>query len=447
MLNLVLILISILLIIILSTYLKVHPFLSLLLASVFFGIASGMPAVEVIAAVTDGFGSTVGRVGIIIIAGIIIGAFLERTGAARTLADKILLLSGRKKVHSAMAFIGYLVSIPVFGDSGFVILSSLNKALTKNAGLSLAGTAIALSLGLTATHTMVPPTPGPIAAAGILKADLGLVILVGLITSLFGTLVIIPYARYTGKKINIDPGQWTEEGIQESIDDNRPSLFKSFLPIVIPILLIVLKSVAEFPTLPFGQGKFFNFILFIGNPVVALLTGVVMALFLPRKFDREMLSTSGWTGQAIKDAAIIIIITGAGGSFGNVLQNSGLGELFKGMSNTALGIWLPFLIAVIIKTAQGSSTVALITAASIVAPLLDFSGPDAEFSKAVVVVAIGAGSAVVSHANDSMFWIVTQLSNMDIRQGYRSHTLGTAVLGISSMLFLTLIHFLYYVIF
>ena len=437
-----LIVISIAIIIALSSYLKVHPFLSLIIAAIFFRLVSGMPAGDVINALNEGFGSTIGKVGIIIVAGIIIGTFLENTGGAQTLANKVLAISGKKKVHTAMAFVGYMVSVPVFADSGFIILSSLNKMLTKKAGLSLAGTAAALALGLTATHTMVPPTPGPVAAAGILGADIGLVIFTGVATSIFALIIVIFYARYIGKKIYIDPAQQMDEPQLHIVDEYRPSAFKSFLPIVVPILLIVLKTVAEFSALPFGNGWIQGIIIFTGNPVMALLIGVVLALFLPKKLDKEMLSASGWTGKAIKNAAAVIIITGAGGAFGNVLQNAGLATLFSGMNEFYTGIWLPFLIAAAIKTAQGSSTVALITAASLTAPMLDSIAPD-EFSKAIVVVAIGAGSAVVSHANDSFFWIVTQFSHMDIKQGYRVHTLGTAIMGISSMLFLTLIHFLY----
>lgn len=447
MFDILLIFASITIIVVLGTFLKVHPFLSLILAALFYGLASGMPAGNVIEVLNEGFGATIGRVGIIIIAGVVIGAFLENTGGAQVLANKVLALSGKKRVHTAMAAIGYLVSIPVFADSGFIILSSLNKALTKNAGLSLAGTAVALALGLTATHIMVPPTPGPVAAAGILGADLGLVILTGFFTSLFALTIVIFFSRFIGKRIYINPEQEMAEAAPEAVEKYTPSAFKSFLPIVVPILLIVMKTFAEFSASPFGEGRIYKMIVFIGNPVVALLIGVIMALFLPRKLDKEMLSTSGWAGKAIKNAATIIIITGAGGAFGNVLQSSGLGELFSEMSNISMGIWLPFLIAAALKTAQGSSTVALITAASIVAPLIDSIGLGAEFSKAAVVIAIGAGAAVVSHANDSFFWIVTQFSHMDIRQGYRIHTLGTAVLGISSMLFLSLIHFLFITIF
>lgn len=440
MIILLIFLFCILFIVVTSTKLKVHPFLSLLAGAFLFGLLSGMPLEKIIETINAGFGGTIGSIGIVIIAGIIIGAFLENSGGAQTLANIILKIVGVKRVHTAMGLIGYIVSIPVFADSGFVILSSLNRALTKKAKLSLAGTAIALSLGLTATHTMVPPTPGPIAAAGIIGADLGLVILIGLFTSMFGLIACIIFANYVGKRVYIDPHVETEEIEEIPKSSYHPSGLKSLLPILIPILLIVLRSIAAFPTHPFGEGELQVFLSFIGNPVTALFIGVIFSFFLPEKFDKEMLSTSGWVGEALKSAAIIILITGAGGAFGKILQSSDIAKLLGDhITGTSLGIWMPFLIAAALKTAQGSSTVAIITTASIVAPLMPAMGLDSDVSRAMAVIAIGAGSAVVSHANDSFFWVVTQMSSMNINQGYRTHSLGTIILGFSSMIFLAIL--------
>ncbi|MDO6605466.1 GntP family permease [Arenibacter palladensis] len=440
MYTILLLLFCIAFIIVASTRFKLHPFLALLAASLLFGIFSGLPLDELIKTINDGFGGTIGGIGIIIIAGLIIGTFLEKSGGAYTLANLVLKIIGPKRVHMAMGFIGYFVSIPVFADSGFIIVSPLNRALTKKAKLSLAGTAVALSLGLMASHTMVPPTPGPIAAAGILGADLGQVILFGLMTSVPALLVCILFAKKIGSKIFIDPApKLTEEQINTQLK-NAPSVFKSFIPIVVPIILIVLRSFAEYPTMPFGDGTFKYAIGFVGNPVVALLIGMVLSFTLPKKLDKEMLSTSGWIGEALTSAAIIILITGAGGAFGKVLQTSDISSLLENnVSNGNLGIWLPFLIAAGIKTAQGSSTVAIITTASIIAPLMPTMGFDTEVSKALAVIAIGAGASLVSHANDSFFWVVTQMSDMKVNQGYRTHSLGTAILGFSAMIVLTII--------
>ena len=441
MLTILIFLFTVVFIVVTCTRFKVHPFLSLLAAAFLFGLLTRMPLSKIVDTVNAGFGGTIGNIGIIIVAGIIIGAFLENSGGAQTLANTVLKTVGKKRVHTAMGVIGFIVSIPVFADSGFVILSSLNRALTKKAKLSLAGTAIALSLGLTATHTMVPPTPGPIAAAGIIGADLGMVILIGLLTSIFGLIVSILFAKYIGKKIYVDPEAGQEVTAETQTVKYKPSFIKSIMPILLPIILIVLRSFAEYPTHPFGDGQFRNILSFLGHPVTALFIGVIISFLLPEKFDKMMMSTSGWVGDALKSAAIIILITGAGGAFGKVLQGSDLAKLLGDhLQATGLGLWLPFLIAFTIKTAQGSSTVAIITAASIVAPLLHVMGFDTEISKAMVVIAIGAGSAVVSHANDSFFWVVTQMSSMDINQGYRAQTLGTAILGFSSMIFLTVLN-------
>lgn len=444
MFTLLLIVLSIGLIILLTNWLKLHPFLALLLASFFFGICSQIPMEELIGVINAGFGKTIGSIGIVIIAGIIIGTFLEKTGGAYRLANVILKILGAKRVHTAMAAIGYLVGIPVFADSGFIILSSLNKALSKKAGVSLAGTAVALSVGLLATHTMVPPTPGPIAAAGIIGADLGKVILIGLAASLGAIMACLQFAKRIGKRIQIDPAPEMSESEVLQKTKSAPSAIKSFLPILVPIILIILRSIAKYPTEPFGTGTLSETLIFLGNPVLALLIGVGFSLLLPKKLDRDMLSSSGWVGESLKSAALIILITGAGGAFGAVLQHTDLeGVIQKLGIGSSFGLWLPFLISAILKSAQGSSTVAIITTAGIVQSMLIPMGLDTEISKAMVVVAIGAGASVVSHANDSFFWVVTQMSNMSVNQGYRLQSLGTAVLGISAMVILWGMSFLF----
>jgi gluconate:H+ symporter, GntP family len=433
MLLLLLLLLSIAFIVFTTAYLKLHPFLALLLTAFGFGILSGMPLADVVKSVNDGFGGTIGSIGIVIIAGTIIGVFLEKSGGAFRLAASILRLTGQRNAPLAMSIMGYVVSIPVFCDSGFVILSSLNKAVAKRAGISLAATAIALALGLYATHTMVPPTPGPVAAAGILGADLGLVILWGMIIGFIATLGGWLFAVTVAAKIDVPPykdGETPEQGTELSVD-HAPSTFMSLLPIVVPIILIVMLSIAQLPSRPLGTGPVVNVLSFLGQPVVALLIGVGFALLLPRKLERGMLSTDGYVGAAVIDAAIIITITGAGGAFGKVLQNSGIAKVIgDSLASSNLGLWLPFVIAAGIKTAQGSSTVSIITTAGLMAPLLPSLGLDGDIAKALVVVAIGAGSMVVSHANDSFFWVVTQFSNMDVKTGYRLQTLGTLLQGL-----------------
>lgn len=430
MLLLALLVVAIAFIIFATARLKLHPFLALLIAAFGFGILSGMPLADVVKSVNDGFGGTIGYIGIVILAGAIIGAFLEQSGGAYRLAESVLRITGRNNVPAAMSIMGYVVSIPVFCDSGFILLSPLKKALCRRAGIGIAASSIALALGLYATHTMVPPTPGPIAAAGIIKADIGLVILWGLLTASIACIGGWLFAVTVARRVEISPDKPGEAPPPLPSVADSPSAFASLLPILLPILLIVGRSIAEFPTRPLGEGMVLKVLGFVGQPVVALLIGVALALLLPKKLERTMLSDKGLVGKAILDAAIIIIITGAGGAFGKVLQNSGIaGVVGQSLTDTPLGILLPFVIAAGIKTAQGSSTVAIITTAGLMAPLMTPLGLDGETAKALVVVAIGAGAMVVSHANDSFFWVVTQFSNMSPETGYRLQTLGTLVQG------------------
>ncbi|MBN1999803.1 GntP family permease, partial [candidate division KSB1 bacterium] len=332
--------------------------------------------------------------------------------------------------------IGYIVSIPVFGDSGFIILSPLNKALCKRSGISAAGPTIALSIGLTVSHNLVPPTPGPIAAAGYLEADLGLVLLLGIPMSIVVLFFTWLFAVFYAGKTHIDPNPELDQDDVNRRLEKAPSALKSILPIFVPILLLVMRSVALLPSLPFGTGQLKELLAFIGQPVIALLAGVLLALTLPKKFKLSFLSTDSWVGKAMLNAALIILVTGAGGSFGMVLQNSKIADTLGTMlSDANLGIWLPFIIAAAIKTAQGSSTVALITTASILAPILSPLGFDSEVARALVVLAIGSGAMVASHANDSFFWVVTQMSNMTVPTCYKLHTLGTVVAGTSAIFF------------
>lgn len=446
--------VSVLFIVISTAKLKLHAFLALLLAALFFGICADMSlvsldkgAVTIISSMEEGFGGTLGKIGIVIIAGTIIGTFLEKSGGVYALAESVLKMIGKKKVTPAMAAIGYIVSIPVYADSGFVILTPLNKTLTKRAGLSLATTSIALALGLMITHCLVPPTPGPIIAANELGADLGMVIMLAIPISFIVLLFAWFWASKVASRVHIDPNpELTDEGFKSHLK-TAPKAFHSFLPILIPILLIVLKSVADYPiianpdaeaSLAWEQNWIYQSITFIGHPIVALLLGIGIALTLPKKFDRAMLSGSGWVGEGMLAAATIIMITGAGGAFGKVLFNSGIAEQIssglESMSSSleVWGLWLPFIAAAAIRAAQGSSTVAIMLTAPLLYPLLGTMGLDSALGRALCVLAIGSGAMFCSHANDSFFWVVTQMTGMDVKTGYKLHTTGTILMGLFS---------------
>jgi len=439
---LILLFLAVVFIVVATTRLSLHPFLALLISAFGYGILCGRLSLEeVVQSVNTGFSSTIGYIGIVILAGAVIGTFLEKSGGAYKLAESTMKLVGKNNIPLSMGIIGYIVSIPVFCDSAFVILSPLGWALSRKAKISSAASAVALSLGLYATHTMVPPTPGPVAAAGLLGADLGLVILWGALVSIIalvaGWLFSVKYA----KKVYINNDKHGQELEVEKISAEAPSALISVTPILLPIILIVLKSVGDLETQPFGDNIIADIIDFIGQPVVALLIGVFFSFQLPKKLTSEMLSASGWVGQAVIASATIIIITGCGGAFGKVLENSGISEVVESYlgQSAGLSIWLPFILAAALKTAQGSSTVAIITTAGIIAPLLGTLGLETPIARALAVVAIGAGSMVVSHANDSYFWVVTGLSGMSVKQGYKLQTLGTLVEGATAAVALWII--------
>lgn len=414
---------------------KIHPFFVLLLAAIGYGFITGMEVAEIITSVNNGFGSIMGKIGLIIFFGVAIGTILEKSGGAMVIATRMLKLIGEKSIHLAMMITGYLLSIPVFADSAFIIMNSLNKALSDKAKVSYAGTTAALALGLTATHVMVPPTPGPIAAAGILNADLGSVILWGVIVSMLSLVSCYFFATKFAAKVKIPIK------IETSSDAlHKPKLRLSLLCIVVPIVLIVLKSIFDYPSLALTASPAYPAIAFFGEPVIALLIGVILSLLLPEKLDEKVYSATGWLGDSLLIAAPIILITGAGGIFGAMLQNSGFAALItESFSGMSIGLFFPFLLAACLKTTQGSSTVALITTASIVAPMMPALGLEDAFMKTMCVLAIGAGSTVVSHANDSFFWVLTQLTGMDVKQGNQVQTLGTLTLGVSAISIIFLI--------
>lgn len=431
----VLLILAVAFIVVSTTKFKLHPFLALIFAAIGFGLLSGMPFAEIVSSVNSGFGDIVGHIGLVIVIGCIIGTFLEESGGAYVMAQGIVRLAGKKRVPLAMLIVGCFISIPVYADSGFVILSPLNKAITKKAGVSLACTAIALSLGLTITHCLVPPTPGPVAATAILGADLGLVILIGLIVSVFVAAESYFFVTRYASRTYIDPDPDGEITVEEDDAKDKPSALRSFLPVVVPLVLIVFKSISDFPGAPFGEGVAASVLRFIGEPVVALIIGMILSFFLPKKFDRELLSTTGWVGKSLTSAAVIIMITAAGGSFGMILRNSGIADILgESLAGANVGIWLPFIIAAALKSAQGSSTVAIVTTASLIAPMMEALGFVSPVGRALAVMSLCSGAMVMSHVNDSFFWVVTQLSGMNVKTGCKLHGLGTLLGGLTAML-------------
>lgn len=436
----VIILIGVLFVVFATAKLKLHPFLALIISSFFVGIASGMPLLDVVTNINTGFGSLMTSIGIVIVAGTMIGVILERSGAAYRMAEVVLRIVGPKRPQLAMSIIGYIVSIPVFCDSGFIILSSLQKSLAKRAKVTIASMGVALATGLYATHVLVPPTPGPIAAAGNIGATdyLGTVILVGLIVAIPAVFVGYLWAVKVASKIQVPLDQEEALDYEEVIKSfgEMPSTFKSFFPIILPIVLIGVGSIAALVGDPEST---FNMILrFLGSPIVALLLGVFAAFPLLPKLNEETLT--GWIGDSLKDAAPILLITAAGGSFGTIIKETGVGDLLQQMdlgslATGSLFLLVPFIIAAALKTAQGSSTTALVITSTLVAPMLVTAGIEGAFPLALVVMAIGAGAMTVSHVNDSFFWVVTQYSGMEVTQAYKAQTMATLLQGVTTIVF------------
>jgi GntP family gluconate:H+ symporter len=410
----------------------IHPFLALFVGAILYGLLTGMPGNLILQSITDGFGGVIGKIGLVIMLGVIIGTFLEKTGGAVVIAQRVLKWIGEKSVMLAMMITGWLLSIPIFGDSAFVIMSPINKSLSFKAKVPFAATTVALTLGLTATHSLVPPTPGPIATAGMLGADLGMVILWGCIVSVLALIPCFFYVKYYVTRFHLVPQ--VEQAETTNVGTRYPSLGKSTLPIFVPLILIVLASIANYPTRPLGEGTFAMVLVFLGAPVIALLIGAFLSFNLPEKFEIKLLSSNSWIAHAVVASAPIILITGAGGVFGMMLQNSGIAELVSSnLAQMNWGLFLPFLMALALKTAQGSSTVAMITTASIVAPLLPVLGLDSDMLKVFASLAIGCGAIAISHANDSFFWVMTQMTGMNIKMGNQTHSLGTLLLACTAI--------------
>jgi gluconate:H+ symporter, GntP family len=435
---LLILILSVLFIVIMTSRLRIHPFLVLLLAAIGVGISTRLPLQEIILALRGGFGNTLGGIGIVIIAGTIIGVILEKTGASLSMASLILRLVGKERSPLAISIAGYIVGIPIFCDSGFVVLSPLNNALSRLSKISMTVMAFALAGPLYIIHCLIPPHPGPTAAAGVLGGDLGLIIFWGIIAGIPAVFVGLYWALKFASRYYVEPP--SGESFQEIVSRFKtlPSPLLSFAPIVIPIVLIGLGSFAGLDNRPFGTGGFSEGIIFAGDPGIALLLGVFMSLALVKKWDPEVLGE--WTGDAIKSAGPILAITGAGGAFGFMLRVSPIGSyLGETLLGWEVGLLLPFILAAALKTAQGSSTVSVITTSSLMVPILPQIGLDSAMGIVYVILSMGAGSMVISHANDSYFWVVSKFSNMDVGTAYKTYSTGTLILGSVTMLVIYLL--------
>ncbi len=399
-----------------TSKLKWPAFLVLLLASLFLALATGVDPQEIGSILSEGFGKTVKSIGLLIVFGSIIGVALEQSGATKKIAVAMLSRLSFLPLPYTVAIIGYLVSIPVFCDSAFVILSSLNKRLSQKSGIPLLALTIALSTGLFATHVLIPPTPGPLAAAANLELnDLGLLIIMGGSVAFLLMLVGAAFAHRVSKRVSLEIQlpETEEENVEE-----LPSLKLAIAPIFIPLLLIGLSSFSNH---------------FKIDPTLALGVGMVLSFRLGR-FTKTESFLSEVVNKGIQTAAPILLITAMGGTLGLVISKLPVAEIVaEHLLYPELGLLIPFLIAALLKSAQGSSTVAIITASAMVFPMLATLGLDSDLGKTWVVIAVGIGSMTVSHANDSYFWIVSQFGNLSVKEAYRYHTFATLLQGIAGL--------------
>ncbi|MBP2833400.1 GntP family permease [Aquimarina sp. U1-2] len=438
---LLLILASILLIILCTAKFKLHPFLALIVASLFLGITVNIPLRDIIASMQKGFGGIMSYIGMIVVFGSVIGVFLEKSGGALKIAQSIIKFTGEKRTIPAISLIGAVVSVPVFCDSGFILLSGLVDKLSKLSNTTKASLSLSLATGLYTTHTLIPPTPGPIAAAGNIGASnyLGTMILLGLLISVPTLLITQLLSKRLGKNINTSTIQnW--HNTKRTAPDTMPTLTKALIPLLFPILLIAFGTISRLVNI---QNEWINF---MSDPVIAIFLGAISAmLFLPPKKTEEL---NTWFTEAVKVSGPILIITAAGGAFGGVLKatplSSYVGEwMTAGASGDILVLLLIFSIAAVLKSAQGSSTSSMVITSSLLAPLLPILEWDSAMQFALAVLVIGGGAMTVSHFNDSYFWVVSQFSGMSAKQTSRSFTIITAVQGISVLLFSILIWILF----
>jgi GntP family gluconate:H+ symporter len=427
---------GIVVIVLLTAKYRVHAFFALIIACFLVGLGVGMPLDAVLTSIKDGFGNILKSLGLIIVLGTTLGGILAYTGSTHVMADAILNKTGKKRADLAMSLTGLIVGLPIFCDSGFIVLSGLNKSIARSSGISIVIMSVSLATGLYAVHCLIPPHPGASAAAGIIGVDYGKLILIGTFVAIPAMLAGYLWANYAGKKIpkTVIP----EEPILTG-NSVRPSTVKAFLPVVVPIVLIAIKSF--FVIEPGANSKWLTLLLSLGDPSIALTVGILLAFNTTRLWTKSTVSMVLQEGA--EKAGGILVIIGAGGAFGAVLAATKLGSLLSvALPLGSMGIFFPFLITSIIKTAQGSSTVAIITAASIVLPLLAALGLDTPTGHLLCVIAMGAGSMMISHANDAYFWVIAKFSGLEMRTMLSVYSVATVFMGLTSFIIVYLLTFI-----
>jgi gluconate:H+ symporter, GntP family len=432
------VLLAIVLIVLLTSWLKHNTFLSMFIVALLLGIVI-LPAKDVVPVITQGFGDTMKSIGVIIVLGIMIGVLLEKTGATLSMAAAVLRVTGKQRAGLAIGITGLIVGIPIFCNSGFIMLSGLNKSLVQRSGKPMIYMATMLATGLYSIHCLIPPHPGAMAAVSLMKPNIGQLILLGITIAIPGAAAGFAWARFMCRNEPHSPVDAQSDEKLHPDERELPTPFRSFLPILVPLVLLTAKSIVTLRQTADGD-IFENTISLLGCPEVALLIGVGLAVTLFKKIDTKLVSAL--FDDAIEKAGPILVLTGAGGIFGAVIKATGVGEHAGAhLAYTGLGLTIPFVISAFLKTAQGSSTVAIMTAASIMAPMLTALHLSTDAGRLLATLAMGAGSMVVSHANDSYFWVVAKFSGLESGPTLRVYTTTTLVMGLVTFLIILLCSF------
>ena len=411
---------------------KVHPFIALLLAGLSLGFCLGLGGAKTVDVLLQGFGNTLKWIAIVVILGAFIGEVLRETGGALRIAEAVVKWVGEKRLPWAMGITGYLVSIPVFVDVAYIVLQPVTEALATRSKKPILVIGLALTAGLTVSHTLIPPTPGPLAVASLLEVNLGRLIWINAIVGMIAMSGGILFAAYFCKNKWIAYDEKLAKRVPEKIIDTNVTRQKQWvlldlLPIIVPILLMGLGAFIKIEEEQFiGQA-----IAFISTPMIAVLTGAGIA-FLQYQQSNSQQNGNELMEQAIVKSALVIMITGAGGAFGQIIKQGGIQEGLTTFFETApfLGFLLPFIIAAVLTTATGSITVSLIGTASIVSPMVG----NMPYSPEIMAALIGCGAFCVFHANSSFFWLLNRLHEVPVATLYRTYTLQSLVMGISGLI-------------
>ncbi len=432
-------LITIIGLVLLITKFKVHPFVALTIAAGFLGLTSGMPVAKVMKSFQDGFGGVLGFVGIVLALGTMLGKLMADSGGADQIAQTLIRAFGKRNVHWAMMCSAFLVGIPLFFEIGFVLLIPLVFIVARRSGVSLVKIGIPLLAGLSVVHGLVPPHPGPLLAIGVFKADIGKTIFYGLIVGLPTAIIAGPlFGSFISKYVPGNPStELMDQIAKESQHENLPSFSVTLITVLLPVFLMLLKTFADV-FLP-ADHIFRQWMDLIGHPITALLAALLLAFYTfgyARGFDRAKIMKL--LDQSLAPTAAIILIVGAGGGFKQMLVDTGVGNVIGEMAVQAhvSPILLAWLVAAVIRIATGSATVATITGAGIVAPVVDLiPGVNRE----LLVLAAGAGSVILSHVNDAGFWLVKQYFNMTVAETFKTWSMMETILSIVALAFIMLL--------